>query len=406
MARAGAFGVAVASSRADGTAVLQRVRSRRAAIAPHDAASRLSAAGVDLFLGSACFASPSSLGVEGTTIRFRRAVIATGSRPVTPDVPGLDAVAVTTTDTFFEQAVLPGRLLVLGGGPIGCELSQACARLGSVVTLVERGPRLLPREDAEAATVIQQALAADGVAVHLGASLVSAQPVAGAARVTIRSAAALTLDVDQILLAVGRRPQFDGLGLGAAGIDTGASGLIVDDRLRTTNRRVYAAGDVCEAGFTHAADAMARLVVQNALFFGRRRVSRLVVPRVVYTSPELAQVGVTADEASARRLSTITIPLDTIDRAIVDGDGAGFVRVHHDRGRVRGCTVVAPHAGDLLGEAIHLVTHGGTLGQLSDTIHPYPTVGEALRKAGDAYRRESLTPAVRRWLSRYFRVWR
>jgi pyruvate/2-oxoglutarate dehydrogenase complex dihydrolipoamide dehydrogenase (E3) component len=182
-------------------------------------------------------------------------------------------------------------------------------------------------------------------------------------------------------------------------------GVVVTDRLQTTNRRVFAAGDVCSAyKFTHAADALARIVVQNALFFGRRRASRLVIPWVTYTDPEVAHVGATHEDvaASGGRLATIAVELSDVDRAIVDDGTGGFVHVHHERGRVRGCTIVARHAGEMIAEAVYVVTHGGTLGQLSATVHPYPTQAEALRMAGDRYRRQALTAGVRRWLTRYF----
>jgi pyruvate/2-oxoglutarate dehydrogenase complex dihydrolipoamide dehydrogenase (E3) component len=215
----------------------------------------------------------------------------------------------------------------------------------------------------------------------------------------------LTRAGDAILVAAGRAANVEGLGLDACGVLTDRNGIVVNDRLQTSNRRVYAAGDVCTAyRFTHAADAMSRVVIQNALFFGRRQASSLVIPWVTYTDPEVAHVGVTHAEAAASpRVATITVALSDIDRAIVDDETDGFVRVHHERGRLRGCTVVASHAGEVIAEAVYAMTHGGTLGQLSTTIHPYPTQAEALRKAGDIYRRQALTDGVRRWLTRYFR---
>jgi pyruvate/2-oxoglutarate dehydrogenase complex dihydrolipoamide dehydrogenase (E3) component len=210
---------------------------------------------------------------------------------------------------------------------------------------------------------------------------------------------------DALLVAAGRSPNIDGLGLDAAGIRADRQGIAVDDRLRSSNPRVYASGDVCSAyKFTHAADAMSRIVLQNALFFGRRYASALVIPWVTYTDPEVAHIGTTHDEveASSGRLSAITIDLAEVDRAVVDDRTDGFVRVYHERGRLRGCTIVADHAGEMVGEAAYALTHGATLGQLSATIHPYPTQAEALRKAGDAYRRQALTDGRRRWLRRYF----
>ena len=204
----------------------------------------------------------------------------------------------------------------------------------------------------------------------------------------------------------GARRMSKGLGLDAAGVGFDKDGVIVNDRLQTSNPRVYASGDVCSKfKFTHAADAMSRLVLQNALFFGRKRASALVIPWVTYTDPEVAHVGVSHEDvaSSGGSLESITIALSDVDRSVVDDETEGFVTVHHERGRVRGCTVVAPHAGEIIGEAAYALTHGGTLGDLSATIHPYPTVAEALRKAGDSYRRQALTASRRAWLARYFR---
>jgi len=212
---------------------------------------------------------------------------------------------------------------------------------------------------------------------------------------------------DALLVAAGRAPNLEGLDLEAAGVRAGTHGVGVDDRLRTSNRCVYAAGDVCSPlQFTHAADAMARIVVQNALFFGRRRVSDLVIPWCTYTLPEVAHVGVPPDEAAARGAEPITIPLASVDRAVVDEDAEGFVRVHHERGRIVAATIVAPHAGEIIGHVASLMRRRGTAGELSADIFPYPTVAEALRKAGDAYRRTGLTPRARAVLERYFALLR
>jgi pyruvate/2-oxoglutarate dehydrogenase complex dihydrolipoamide dehydrogenase (E3) component len=206
-------------------------------------------------------------------------------------------------------------------------------------------------------------------------------------------------------VAAGRRPNVEHLELERAGVETNIDGVLVDDRLRTSNRRIYAAGDVCSRfKFTHAADAMSRLVLQNALFYGRRRVSSLVIPWVTYTDPEVAHVGISDAEAavSGGRVATITVPLADIDRAVVDDETDGFIQVRHERGRLRGCTIVASHAGEMIGEATYALTHRGTLGNFSSTIHPYPTIAEGLRMAGDAYRRQALTPARLKWLTKYF----
>ena len=373
----------------DFPAVMARVRARRADIAPHDSAARLASLGVHVFLGAASFVGPRAVGVDGRTLRFRRAVIATGSRPVAP--PGLQAARegphYFTSENIFWLTDQPQDLLVIGAGPIGCELAQAFALLGTAVTLVDTAPRVLPREDPDASDIVARRLARDGVRVAVGMAP-GTSPANGGG---------------PVLVATGRTPNIDGLNLEAAGVTHGAEGVHVNDALRTSNRRIYAAGDVCSSfKFTHAADAMARIVIQNALFFGRRRVSALVIPWCTYTFPEVAHVGLPADEAARAGGDVITIPLTDVDRSVVDDETDGFVRVHHSAGRILGATIVAPHAGELIGQVASVMRRGGALGDLSADVVPYPTVAESLRKAGDAYRRTRLTPRVRRMFERYF----
>src|SRR3954468_1130705 len=397
--RAPALGVGVAGVEADFAAVMRRMRERRADISPHDSAERLAAAGVDVFFGEARFSGPRSVAVDGRTLEFRRAVIATGGRPAVPDIPGLREVPYLTSDTLFALTEQPRRLTVVGAGPIGCEMAQAFARLGTRVTLIDQAAQVLPLEDADAAAIVARRLTADGVTLLLDA--------------TIRGASHAGLDVtrgaglasgaglqpcDHILIAAGRTPNIDRLDLPAAGVAFTSDGVTVDDHLRTTNRRIFAAGDVCSRfKFTHAADALARIVIRNALFFGRARASALVIPWCTYTDPEVAHVG-------AYDGDIITIPLGDVDRAVVDEETDGFVRVHHERGRLRGCTVVASRAGEMIAVATHALTHGASLGDLGSTIHPYPTLTNAFRAAGDAYGRSRLSPRVRQLLAGYFRL--
>jgi pyruvate/2-oxoglutarate dehydrogenase complex dihydrolipoamide dehydrogenase (E3) component len=408
--RAAGLGVTTGAVSVDFAAVMQRMRKRRAAIAVHDSAERLRAAGVDVFFGGAAFTDERSVVVGDQRLRFRRAVIATGGRPTAPPVPGLDAVPFLTSETVFALTQLPRHLLVIGAGPIGCELAQAFARFGSNVTVFDQAPAVLPREDADAAAAVRRSLESDGVRFELGVTLDRVDGSTGLMRVHYTRngrgpAQVEAVAGDAILVAAGRAANIEDLHLEAAGIRATRQGVGVDDRLRTSNPRVYAAGDVCsDYKFTHAADALSRIVIQNALFYGRRKASALVIPWVTYTEPAVAHVGVTGRDVAAAdgRLQTITVPLSELDRAIVDDETDGFVRVHHEKGRLRGCTIVAPHAGEMIGEAAYAITHGGTLAALSSTIHPYPTQAEALRKAGDLYRRASLTPRARRWLERYF----
>jgi pyruvate/2-oxoglutarate dehydrogenase complex dihydrolipoamide dehydrogenase (E3) component len=408
--RAGTLGVTVDGVKIDFGAVMRRMRQRRASISRHDAAERLRSAGVDVFFGSAAFANDRTIVVENQNLRFSRAVIATGGRPTVPPIPGLDTVPYYTNETIFSLTELPRRLLVIGAGPIGCELAQALARFGSSVTVVDQAQQILPREDADAAAIARQSLESDGVRFELGVTLERVLGASGELRVSyIRTGPGSRISgqvvADLILVATGRTPNIEDLDLAAAHIHATKHGVVVNDRLQTSNSRVYASGDVCSRyQFTHAADAMSRIVLQNALFFGRRRASALVIPWVTYIDPEIAHVGVFESDVvrSDGRLDSITVPLADVDRAVVDDQTDGFVRVHHERGRIRGCTIVAAHAGEMIGQVVYAMTHGGTLAKLSSTIHPYPTQAEALRKVGDAYRRQAVTPRLRRWLERYF----
>ena len=374
-------GVVAGPPKVDFGVVMSRMRERQAYLARHDSEERLRAAGVDVYFGSAVFSGRREISVGDTRLRFRRAVIATGGRPTVPPIPGLTDAGVLTNETLFDLDVLPRRLLVIGAGPIGCEMAQAFALFGSDVSVADVAERPLPREDPDASAIVRRHLESAGVRFRLGAPL-------GAVK---------RGDADAILVAAGRTADVESLNLAAAGVRFGPDGVIVNERLQTTNPRVFAAGDVASPyKFTHAADAMARVVVQNALFFGRRRATALVIPWCTYTAPEVARVGEIAGPA-------ITVQLVDVDRAVVDDQTDGFIRVHHERGRIRGCTIVAPHAGDLIGHVAHVMRSRGGLSDLSSTVFPYPTYAEGLRKAGDAYRRSLLTPAARWLFRKYFR---
>ena len=396
----------------DATIAFERMRAARASIAHLDSAERFAGLGVDVFLGDGAFVAPDAIAVDGATLRFRRAVLATGGRPAVPPIDGLAEVGFLTNESVFDLARPPARLLVVGGGPIGCELAQAMARLGGEVTIVDRDGRLLSKEDEDAAAVVQASLAGDGVRLELGVSLERAtRDVAGVALHGTRGGAPLRLDGDAILVAAGRRPNVEGIGLERAGIAATTRGVTVDARLRTTNRRVFAVGDVNGTGqFTHLADAQARLALQNAFFLGRKRHDALVVPRVTYTSPELATVGLTRAEARERGVETdeVTVEFAHVDRAIVEHDAAGFARVLLKRGTdaIVGVTIVGEAAGEIVGEASVAMANGLSLGKLGAAIHAYPTRAEVLRKAADQYRRTRLTPTVRRAFDLWFRLFR
>jgi pyruvate/2-oxoglutarate dehydrogenase complex dihydrolipoamide dehydrogenase (E3) component/uncharacterized membrane protein YdjX (TVP38/TMEM64 family) len=390
-------------------AAMERMRKLRAGISDHDSAERFRKLGVDVFIGSARFTSASSIDVDGIRLDFNRAVIASGARAAELPVPGFADVGYLTNETVFTLTELPRRIAIVGAGPIGCELAQAFARFGSKVTLLTDGADILPKEDRDAAMIVRKQMEQDGVRIMTGAKIQRGkknhQEKILAATV---GETAIEIDCDAVLVAAGRRPNLEGLDLEAAGISYTSRGVDVDDRLRTSNPRVYAAGDVCSRyKFTHAADAMARIVIANALFMARRKVSGLTIPWCTYTDPEIAHVGYYEKEGQAAGLevATFTESMRHVDRAILDGEEQGFARVHYDKktGKILGGTIVARHAGEMIGELTLAMVAKQSVGVLSSTIHSYPTQAEALRKIGDAYMRAKLTPRVKKifetWLA-------
>jgi pyruvate/2-oxoglutarate dehydrogenase complex dihydrolipoamide dehydrogenase (E3) component len=394
------FGVETGDVEVDFAAVLERVRRLRADIAPHDAASRARDAGVDVYLGEARFVANDAVECAGQRLPFRRAIIATGGRPRIPPIPGLEAAGYLTPATAFGLTRAPRRLAVIGGGPVGCELAQGMARLGLEVTLVSEGNRLLLRDDPQASDVLGRVLKEE-LQLWLGVQVTRVEVTPGGKVLHAeRLGEPLSVEVDEILLATGRTPAVEGLGLEAAGVKMDGTHPAVDDHLRTSNGRIYAAGDAAGSwAFTHAADAMARLVLQNALFLGKKRLSALHVPWCTYTEPEVAHVGLGAEEAygAGARVLTLTTEMDENDRAVVDGQTDGFARIHAEAhtGRVLGATLVSQHAGESIGEAALAVRLGLKLGALADTIHPYPTQAEVWKRLGDLWNARRLTKGAK-----------
>jgi len=411
--RAGDFGVCVPGEvTVDFAAAMERMRRLRAGISPHDSAQRFRDLGVDVYLGQGVFTGARSLDVEGQTLDFCKAVIATGARAAAPSIPGLDTVAYHTNETLFSLTRLPRRFGVIGAGPIGCEMAQAFARFGSEVVLVEALHGVLPREDPEASESVRDALARDGVRLLCcGRELSVSNAEGGGMRLVVEShGQGYDVVVDELLVAIGRAPNVEGLGLEQAGVGFHAKGVEVNDRLQTTNPAIFAAGDVCSPyQFTHAADFMARIVIQNALFGGRARASALTIPWCTYTSPELAHVGWTAAEAKRRgiEIDTFTQPMSGVDRAILEGETDGMVRVHVRKGtdRIVGATIVAAHAGEMIAELSMAMTCGIGLKRLAGVVHPYPTQTEAVRRVGDLYNRTRLTPRVKALMGKWL-AWR
>jgi pyruvate/2-oxoglutarate dehydrogenase complex dihydrolipoamide dehydrogenase (E3) component len=395
---------------ADFAAVMERMRRLRSEISPHDSAHRFSELGVDVFLGDARFTGPDSIEVAGTGLRFKKALIATGARAVAPPISGLQEAGYLTNETVFSLTELPREFLVIGAGPIGCELAQAFARLGSRVTLVEAGTRLLPREDPEASSLLAEVFEREGIRVLFQGKVERVTREGSRRRVEVdRQGRIEVLAADQILVGVGRAPNVEGLNLEAAGVRYGKTGVTVDDNLRTSNRRVFAAGDVSSAfKFTHTADFAARIAVQNALFpfLPKKKFSSLVIPWCTYTDPEIAHTGAYPHDLEKKgvRFETIRVPLEETDRAVLDGEEGGFLKVHVDsrNGKILGATLAARHAGEMISELTLAMTQGIKLGAIGGVIHPYPTQAEVIRKAADLYNRKRLTPSRKRLLERVF----
>jgi pyruvate/2-oxoglutarate dehydrogenase complex dihydrolipoamide dehydrogenase (E3) component len=386
---------------------MRRVRAR---ISHEDSAKRYrDELGVEVFLGDARFSGRDRLEVGGAELRFHRAVIATGARPVLPPVEGLAEAGPLTNETVFELTERPRRLGVIGAGPIGCELAQAFRRLGCEVTVMHADAHVLPREDPEAAAIVEQRLSAEGVEIVNGCRIEKVELRGGEKTIRLAGAAGSVREVvvDEILVGAGRAPNVGDMGLEAAGVRYDARrGVGVDDHLRTSNARIFAAGDVCmDWKFTHAADAAAKIVVQNALFFPSKKLSSLVMPWCTYTDPEVAHVGLYQRDAEAAGLEVdvYRVPLSEVNRAVADGEEEGFVKVLVKRGsdRIVGATIVSAHAGETISEVTLAMVGGLGLSKILDTIHPYPTQAEGVKRAAGLHARARVTPLVKWVLERW-----
>jgi len=405
------FGIRVpGGAEVDFPAVMERMRRLRARISEHDSARRFKELGVDVFLGEGRFSGSDSLEVAGKSLRFKKAVIATGTRPVYPAIEGIAEAGFLTNETVFSLTERPRRLAVIGGGPIGCELAQAFRRLGSEVTLFHNASHILNREDADAAEMIQQSFLRDGIRLVLNCETKRVETKNGEKVIHITCGGkADTVVVDEILAGAGRTPNVEGLNLERAGVQYDKKqGVKVNDRLQTSNPAIYAAGDICLGyKFTHMADATARIVIQNALFGGRKRLSTLTVPWCTYTDPEIAHVGIYEQDAGEKGIEVETYirPFGEVDRAVIDGEEEGFVKVHVKKGtdRILGATIVARHAGEMISEVTLAISGNLGLRVLSNVIHPYPTQAEAIKQVADAYNRTRLSPFIKglftRWLA-------
>ena len=394
--------------------VLESMRERRARIAPHDSQERFESLGVDVVRARARFLSPHEVQAGELRLRARNFVIATGSRAAIPPIEGLAEAGPHTNETVFDDLrERPDSMLVLGGGPIGCELGQAFARLGVAVTIVERAARILEKEDEDAAAVVRRAMESDGVRVMTGARPRSVSRQGARVRMAVQTGEGReqTLEAAALLVAAGRAPNTEDLGLDAAGVAHDAKGIRVDACLRTSRPHIYAAGDVAGGlQFTHVADEHARTIVRNILLpWPAKKVEKAVVPWCTFTSPEVAHVGINETEARAKGVAhhVWSCPFRDVDRAVVEREEEGFVKVltARDADRILGVTIVGERAGDLVHELVLAMKNGLGLRRVAETIHAYPTFAEAARKAADRAQKARLTPLAARLLSGLYR-WR
>lgn len=403
----GHFGVRAREVTVDFATVMGHVRQAIDTIAPVDSAEAVEAAGVVVVHGDLTFTGPTEASIalgsasgSPRTVRFRQAMVATGSRPAVPQLPGIAEVRFLTSDSVWDLEQLPGRLTVLGGGSIGCELGQAFSRLGARVTIVEERARVLPGEDPVASNLLRAALEDDGVTVLTGSSVTSVyaggpNPWAG----VVRLADGRSVEHDQLLVAVGRRPRTDGLALDKAGVGLDARGYVrVDDRLRTTNSRIWAAGDVTgHPQFTHLAGVHGSLAATNAILGLRRSVASETVPRVTFTHPEVASAGIASSDPG-EGMRVLSWPDRDVDRAVAEGDTAGVTRlVVNVRGRLVGATIVGPRAGENLAEVVLAIDQKLKPQDLAGSIHAYPTYSDGVWNAAIADVRETLSSP---WVTR------
>eukprot|EP00172_Hildenbrandia_rubra_P002176 Plantae.Rhodophyta-Hildenbrandia_rubra.ctg2864.p1 GENE.Plantae.Rhodophyta-Hildenbrandia_rubra.ctg2864~~Plantae.Rhodophyta-Hildenbrandia_rubra.ctg2864.p1 ORF type:complete len:680 (-),score=129.13 Plantae.Rhodophyta-Hildenbrandia_rubra.ctg2864:2099-4138(-) len=432
------MGISVGDVKVDFGQVMGRMRKIRSEISDIDSATRFSSKlGVDVYFGYAKFVSDRAIRVNGKDLEFRKCVIATGGYPSLPPIPGLKELAeqaekiqdgkpkpcIMTNESFFNLTTMPKRFGVIGTGVIGMEIAQAMQRLGARATMFGRSGKVLPKEDGDLADVIKTTMEEDGVKFRLSVSKYVSVGLSGEVSdngypeivmKTTEAGKSETYYFDGLLVAAGRKPNVTGMQLEKAGVDYDAKqGLIINDFLQTTNTRIYGVGDCCSKyKFTHAADAMARMVIRNALFFGKEKMSSLLIPWATYTEPELAHVGLYESDLKEKGIAYQTYEkhFSDNDRAICEGGESlkGMVRIHTEQksDRIVGASICGVNAGNLISEITLAMSTGIGLGRIASVIHPYPTTAEAIKQCGDLYNRTRLTPTVKTLLRGLMKIQR
>ncbi|MEO5572936.1 MAG: mercuric reductase [Gammaproteobacteria bacterium] len=401
------FGIEANMPTVDIGAVMQRVASVIKTIEPHDSPERFRGLGIEVLFGAGQFTDAQTFSVNGRAITAKNFVIATGSRPAIPKIDGLESAPYLTNETVFSLQKRVPSLIVLGAGPIGLEMAQAFCRLGTQVHVVQRGKHILPREDSDIAAVALKQLSDEGVQFYLEHTTLHVEGQAGNLRLHVKSGASeRTIHATHLLIATGRRSNSDNLGLRNAGIALENGHIKVDERLRTTNRHVYACGDVTGGyQFTHMAEHQAGVILRNALFHWPARVERRVIPWCTFTDPEIARVGLSETEAKDRGIKyrVYTFPFHDMDRAQTDGTTAGFAKIITDpKGRLLGAALAGPQAGELIHEYVLAMSRKMKAADLSNFIHIYPTLAQINRRVADVRRKEGLTPTAKKWIQYIF----
>lgn len=391
--------------------IMESVREVQKKLEPHDSVERFQKLGVDVYTGSYRFVSPHEISDGKETLSAKRFVIATGASPFVPPIKGIQEIPILTSDNVWGLTEIPKRLVVLGGGPIGAELTQVFARLGSKVTVVEMLDSLLIREDAEVSQFIKERFAAEGIEVLTGHKAIEIKKSGESFELIAQEVEKeRRIPFDQILVAVGRAPNVNGLDFEKAGVKFSKKGVEVDDFLRTSAKHIYACGDVVGPyQFTHTADFQARLILRNALFPGKSRIEYRVIPWCTFTDPEVARVGLNEKEAKEKKIpyDAYSYPFKDLDRAVCDREENGFIKILTQKSsdQLLGVTLVGSHAGDLLHELAVALHQRIGLKKIASMIHIYPTLAEISKRIADTYQRTRLTPRFKKWLARYFQ-WR
>ena len=394
MRHADRWGLAPLKADVDMQSINQAVKNAIATIQPHDSRERFESLGCEVIAGEASFVSPSEIAVAGNTITAKKIVVATGSYAWIPPVEGLDQVDYLTNEDMFSLSELPRRLTILGGGPVGVEMAQAYARLGTEVTIVELADRLLPRGDEELSAILAQTLRSEGVRLELGADVERVSQLDDIKQVELKDGQ--IIDSDALLVAVGRRPCIESLNLSSANIDYDSHGIQVNRKMQTSNKRVYACGDVTgEMPLTHVAELQAGIVIANMMFKLPKKVSYDVVPSVVYTEPEVAQVGVSVEQCTAMKNGEVhRFEVAELDRAVTDNVKVGVAKILTVKGKVVGAHVIAPHAGDLIHELALAVQQKMHISKITSLVHAYPSYSQLNKRVAGQYYKDRLFSRV------------